>query len=68
MNIARKYISTYATARRLDVDPRTLIRLVNQKVVKPQRRLGDRMLFAEDCIEEIRSVVNSRLERAAVLI
>jgi hypothetical protein len=66
MNTGRKYISAYGTARRLDIDPRTLLNLVNGKVVKPSARVGDRIVFAEDQLAELRSVVEANIRRQRV--
>lgn len=59
----RKYVSLYAAARRLDIDPRTLIRLAERQIVKPDARAGDRLLFADDRIDSIRTTVNAHLGR-----
>jgi hypothetical protein len=59
----RSYISAHAAARRLDIDPRTLIKLVDRKVITPDARAGDQMLFADDAIKKMRAVVEAAMRR-----
>jgi len=66
VNTNTKYISAYCTARRLDIDPRTLFNLVERNVVKPRARIGDRIVFAEDQLIELRSIVEANIRRQRV--
>ena len=53
-------LSTRALARRIDVDPRTLLRLVAKGIVAADYRAGQKLLFFEDRMKQLRAAVRSR--------
>jgi hypothetical protein len=52
-------LSTRAIARKIDIDPRTLLRLVAKEIVMPDYRAGNRLLFAEHRLSQLKAVVQS---------